>query len=44
MLASPSVPEPAPYCACKFPDPVPLELLGRAIGHICRKCARRVRR
>lgn len=45
MLASPTVTAPAPYCTCKFPEPVPLELApGVAIGNLCRKCARRIRK
>lgn len=44
MLASPAVTDPAPYCTCKFPEPVPLELLGKVIGNLCRKCARRIKK
>ena len=43
MLASPAVP-PAPYCICLHPDPVPLMLGAATIGHVCRKCARRVKK
>ena len=46
VLASPTVPEadPAPYCTCRTPDPVPLKLGAATIGHLCRKCARRIRK